>query len=418
MTEKRYKKLRTASELQSLMEGHYRQVKVFRFGKPLAWVTSGAPVEILRAMDILPVYPENYGALCGARGAGAALCEAMENRGYTQDLCGYAKESLAAAINPKDAPIGGLPRPDLLVCCSNICGTVLKWYEALARLYSAPLFLLDTPYVHEDDGRAPGHALDYVRGQIQDMIAWLEQTTRRRLKPDRLATTAALSSETTRLWRDIRDLCKARPSPLNAPDLFINMAPVVTLRGTREAVDFYKKLKAEVEERVAAGVGAIPHERFRLLWDNIAIWPRLYKFYSLFVDAGACFVVDTYTGGWAMNLEGQDPIDAVARTYTEVFLNQSVRFRADRMTEMMRDFGADGFVMHSNRSCKPYSLGQYDIKRLVSQRTGAPGLMVEADHCDIRAYAEESIKARVQAFMETLESARGQGPSQTAGNVV
>jgi len=27
---------------------------------------------------------------------------------------------------------------------------------------------------------------------------------------------------------------------------------------------------------------------------------------------------------------------------------------------------------------------------------------VEADHCDIRAYAEESIKARVQAFLETL----------------
>lgn len=406
MTEKRYKKLRTAPDLQSLMEGHYRQVKLFRLGKPLAWVTSGAPVEILRAMDILPVYPENYGALCGARGSGAPMCEAMENRGYAQDLCAYAKESLAAAFDPKGAPIGGLPRPDLLVCCSNICGTVLKWYEALARLYNAPLFLLDTPYIHEDDGRAPDHALDYVRGQIDDLIAWLERHTGRRLKPDRLAKTAALASETTRLWRDIRDLCKSRPAPLNAPDLFVNMAPVVTLRGTKEAVDFYRKLKAEVEERVAAGVGAIPEERFRLLWDNIAIWPRLYKFYALFVDAGACFVVDTYTGGWAMNLEGRDPLEAVARTYTEVFLNQSVRFRADRMSEMVRDFSVDGFVMHSNRSCKPYSLGQYDIKRLVTQRTGVPGLMVEADHCDIRAYAEESIKARVQVFMETLDSAR------------
>jgi benzoyl-CoA reductase/2-hydroxyglutaryl-CoA dehydratase subunit BcrC/BadD/HgdB len=58
--------------------------------------------------------------------------------------------------------------------------------------------------------------------------------------------------------------------------------------------------------------------------------------------------------------------------------------------------------MHSNRSCKPYSLGQYDMKRLVSERTGRPGLIIEADHCDPRAYAEEPIKTRVQAFMETL----------------
>ena len=412
MTEKRYKKLRTAPELQGLMEGHYREVKLsalakpLHLGKPLAWVTSGAPVEILRAMDILPVYPENYGALCGARGSGAAMCQDMEDRGYSQDLCSYAKESLAGALAPKDAPLGGLPRPDLLITCSNICGTVLKWYEALARIYNAPLFIIDTPYVHEDDGKSPDHALRYVKGQLQDHITWLEKHTGRKLKPDRLRRTAELSAETTRLWREIRDLCKARPSPLNAPDLFINMAPVVTLRGTKEARDFYARLKAEVEERVAQGIGAIPRERYRLLWDNIAIWPKLYRFYSLFTDHDACFVVDTYTGGWAMKIEGDDPLEAIARVYTEVFLNQSVHFRADRMTEMIRDFQCDGFVMHSNRSCKPYSLGQYDIKRLVTARTGVPGLLVEADHCDVRAYAEEPIRSRVQAFMETLAATR------------
>jgi benzoyl-CoA reductase/2-hydroxyglutaryl-CoA dehydratase subunit BcrC/BadD/HgdB len=353
-------------------------------------------------MDILPVYPENYGALCGARGAGADLCQVMENRGYSQDLCSYAKESLAAMVEPKRAPLDGLPKPDLLVCCTNICGTVLKWYEAVARHYQVPLFILDTPYIHEDHGAAPEHALRYVEQQLGDYIAWLEQHTRRKLKPEKLRQAAEYASETTRLWREIRELCKARPSPLNAPDLFVNMAPVVTLRGTKEVVEFYRKLKAEVQERVAQGVGAIPQERYRLLWDNIAIWPKLYRFYSLFADYGACFVVDTYTGGWAMTMGGGDPLASIARTYTEVFLNQSLRYRADRMAEMITDFGVDGFVMHSNRSCKPYSLGQYDIKRIVSGRTGAPGLVIEADHCDIRAYAEESIKARVQAFMETL----------------
>ena len=55
------------------------------------------------------------------------------------------------------------------------------------------------------------------------------------------------------------------------------MAPIVVLRGTKEAVSFYDKLKVEVEERVARGEGALLEERYRLLWDNIAIWFRLFR---------------------------------------------------------------------------------------------------------------------------------------------
>lgn len=37
------------------------------------------------------------------------------------------------------------------------------------------------------------------------------------------------------------------------------------------------------------------------------------------------------------------------------------------------------------------------------QETGVPGLMVEADMADPRAYVEEPIRNRVQAFLETLK---------------
>jgi len=409
MAEKRYKKLQTAAELNKLLEWHYTQAKYLRFGKPLAWVTSGAPVEILRAMGILALYPENYGALCGARGAAATLCAVVEGQGYTQDLCAYAKSSLGSMMTPKQAPLGGLPRPDVLICCNNICGTVLKWYEAVARFYDVPLFLLDTPFLHDEADTLPPHVVAYVLAQLGDLIEFLERHTRQRFKPAKLQEAAELANQATALWLEIRELCKAKPSPLNAPDLFVNMAPVVVLRGTRECVDFYRRLKAEVAQRVAQGVGAIPRERYRLLWDNIAIWPKLYRFYNLFVDYDACFVVDTYTGGWSLQLLGGDPLDGLARTYTAVFLNQSLQYRARRMIEMVEEFAVDGFVMHSNRSCKPYSLGQYDMKRLVSERTGRPGLIIEADHCDPRAYAEEPINTRVQAFMETLGGQEEQG---------
>jgi len=59
-------------------------------------------------------------------------------------------------------------------------------------------------------------------------------------------------------------------------------------------------------------------------------------------------------------------------------------------------------VMHCNRSCKPYSLGQYAIKRYVMERTGVPGLIIESDMCDARSFASEAVRTRIQAFMEAL----------------
>ena len=73
------------------------------------------------------------------------------------------------------------------------------------------------------------------------------------------------------------------------------------------------------------------------------------------------------------------------------------------MADLITRFDADGFVMHSNRSCKPYSVGQYDIRRIVTEQTGRPGLVIEADHSDPRSYDDEAIQARIQTFMEGLK---------------
>jgi hypothetical protein len=41
---------------------------------------------------------------------------------------------------------------------------------------------------------------------------------------------------------------------------------------------------------------------------------------------------------------------------------------------------------------------------LVGARSGVPGLILEADMCDTRLYAEEPIKNRIQAFLDLLEA--------------
>jgi benzoyl-CoA reductase/2-hydroxyglutaryl-CoA dehydratase subunit BcrC/BadD/HgdB len=396
-----YPRLQSLKKINQAMTRYYVQRKALARFRPLAYVTSGAPVEIMEAMGILTLYPENYGALCGARKAAVGLCQVAEATGYPADLCSYARSHIGAVLQPRNAPLKGMPRPDLLVCCNNICGTVLKWYEALAALYAVPLFVLDVPFQRTTPAEA--HIVAYVVDQLREFVAWLEAHTHRRLEPERFQSVLALSREAIALWQEILEFGQHRPSPINAPDLFVAMAPIVTLRGTRRAIDCYRRLKAELEERVAHGVGAVPDERYRLLWDNIAIWYRLYRFFRPFMDAGACFVADTYTNAWTVDIDLEEPFVSLARAYTGVFINVDLPTRLRTIADLARRFQVDGMVMHANRSCKPFSITQGDVRDGVRDELGLPVLILEADMCDARLYNEGAVQERVAAFLETLQ---------------
>lgn len=397
---RKYPRFQCFDTYNEIMGRYYLERKALAGEKRVAYVTSGAPVEILEALDVLTIYPENFGALCGARKVSVELCEIAEAAGYAPDLCSYAKGHIAASWKPEKAPLDGLPPPDMLVCCNNICGTVLKWYEALADYYGCPLFLLDVPF--QRDPEPEPHTISYIARQMEAFIAWSEDQAGKALDPDRFADTLRLSREAVALWTEIRELGRHRPSPINAPELFLAMAPIVVLRGTQSAVDFYRLMKAEAEERVTNGVAAVPGEKVRLLWDNIAIWYRLFRFFRIFAEQGACFVADTYTNAWSINIAPEDPIIGLARAYAAPFINLDLPTRSRVVNDLARRFEVDGMVMHANRSCKPFSLTQIDLKEGMREELGLPTLILEADMTDMRLYSEGIITERIAAFLEML----------------
>ena len=137
-------RLRASQKMKELMTRYYIGAKMAEgTDKKIAWISSGGPVEFLIAADIIPIYPENHGAMLGASRMSVELCEVAESLGYSRDLCSYARGDIGSALTKK-SPIGGLPRPNFLLACNNICGTVLKWYQALSRFFDVPLFFLDT----------------------------------------------------------------------------------------------------------------------------------------------------------------------------------------------------------------------------------------------------------------------------------
>ena len=119
-------------------------------------------------------------------------------------------------------------------------------------------------------------------------------------------------------------------------------------------------------------------------------------------NAGACFVADTYTNAWAVELAVDDPFNGLAQTYTGVFINIDLPTRLATIADLAERFGADGMVMHANRSCKPFSITQGDVRDALRAELGLPVLILEADMCDSRLYNEGAVRERVAAFLEVL----------------
>jgi bcr-type benzoyl-CoA reductase subunit B len=398
------RKIKCVKQMKEIMTEYYIEAKTAeQTGKKVAWITSGGPVEPLIAMDVIPVYPENHGAMIGAAKMGVDLCEKAETMGYSRDLCSYARSDIGCApIN--GGPIGGLPRPDMLVCCNNICGTVLKWYEIQARYYDVPLFILDTPFCHTEFSN---DAKKYVREQITEYVEFLEKVCGKKADDDRMAEVGRLAIEGQRLWQAVLDTTTHRPSPMSAFDAFFHLALIVTLRGTQVTIDYYTALLKEMKERVSAGIGAVPDEKYRLLWDNLPVWYRTRWLSEKFATQGACLVADTYTSAWCSSLKylkEDNFLDSMAEGYARIYLNISVDEMAENVVHMIDKYEVDGLVMHSNRSCKPYSLGQYDIQKIIQQKRGIPTLLIEADMVDERSFSESQIETRIDAFMEVLKN--------------
>jgi benzoyl-CoA reductase/2-hydroxyglutaryl-CoA dehydratase subunit BcrC/BadD/HgdB len=165
-------------------------------------------------------------------------------------------------------------------------------------------------------------------------------------------------------------------------------------------------LLSELKERVERGVAAITNERKRLMWDNIAMWYKVRDYANLFAEHGMNFVTATYTNAWAEttpHMDSDRPFDSMARAYSLVILNNNLNHRLHLMEKLIKEYQVDGLVIHSARSCKPYSVGQYDLKRLLMDRLGVPSVVIEGDITDSRAYSEEQARTRLDAFFEQME---------------
>jgi len=392
-------------KLNDMIARHYGEaLEAKKSGEKVAWATSIIPQELLETMNIKVVYPENHAAMLGARKDAPKFLKNAEDRGYSVDLCSYARVSIGYA-ELKESVAGNIPMPDFIVCCSNICNTVIKWYENLARDMNIPMILIDTPFNHTF--KVPEHAVKYIRGQIEHAIGQLESITGKKFDHDRFKEVMKISSETARWWKKATSLAMAQPSPFNGFDLFNYMAVIVCMRGKQEGLDLFKLWAEELQEKIDRGEGPWKDqpEVYRVMWDGIACWPHLADTSKILRKNGINLITSTYPDSWTVVYDSDD-LDSMARAYSSNYANRNLEYGTGNIVQIVKDFSLDGIIYHSNRSCKLMDFRQYEVQRQVQEQTGVVSVIFDGDQTDPNAFSLAQYETRIQALMEMMEQRR------------
>ena len=403
------KRIMATKDMKQFMADYYYELDaaVKSKDKKVAWCTSVGPAEILRSLGFYVYFPENHGAMLGSTRMATDLIPYANAIGYSPDICSYLTSDIGAYLK-KITPLSqvyegikSIPKPDVLIFNTNQCRDVQDWLGWYAKEFDVPLIGIHT---HRGINGVSERHVSSIAQQMEDMIEPLEKISGNKFDMDELKKVLSLSRECSDLWMKVLETASAVPSPLTFFDGTIHMGPAVVLRGTQQAVDYYKILLAELEERVKNQDGAVDDERFRLYWDGMPIWGRLRAHSELFAIHKACIVASTYCNSWIFSdFDSKDPFGSMAKAYTELFIVRSDEAKEKYIKEMIDFYKVDGVIFHDARTCPSNTNNRYGMPQRLEAETGIPNLVIDGDLNDLRCISDEQTATNIEALIEQLE---------------
>ncbi|RMH45089.1 MAG: benzoyl-CoA reductase subunit B [Deltaproteobacteria bacterium] len=420
MSESAHKEPSQLRQKQMIADHFARLARAKQDGKKVVYTfVPGNLTELFHAFGVLPVYPEINALQSGMRQKSGAYIAEAEKLGHSEDVCTYVKCDIGMLKSGNIGPTGEpLPEPDLLVLSYTGCFTFMKWFELLKEEYDCPVVMLHVPY--QGDGRITDSMRRYVVDQLRtELIPALESITGTRYDEARLQEALALSARAEDDLVAVLESAKHRPSPIDAYFGGVYyIGPIFTaFRGTQAAVDYYRDLRAEVEDRIAKGLGPVTpdgvltEEKYRLVVEGPPNWTSFREFWKMFYDEGAVVVASTYTkvGGVYDNGFRHDPerpLETLADYCHGCYTNLNLPTRVEMLARYVRDYDADGLLINSVKSCNSFSAGQLLILREVEKRTGKAATFIETDLVDPRYFSAANVKNRIESYLQMVDQKR------------
>lgn len=400
-------KIKATETMKEIMGKYFQSLE--NGNKKIAWCTSVGPAELLRSFGFEVYFPENHGALLGATRTAMDFIPEAIKCGYSGHVCSYTTADIGAFLK-KESPLQthynmqGVPKPDIIAYNTNQCREVEDWFTFYADHFNCPIVGIQPPR-HLDE--VTKDEVDLVVKQFKRMIPTCEEVSGKKFDLDSFKETVKLSKEATLLWQKVLKTSTAMNAPLSFFDGTIHMGPIVVLRGTQIAKDYYTLLLAELEENVKNDIGFVPQATCRVFWEGMPIWGKLRMMSDLFNQNKAAVVASTYCSSWVFDqFDENEPFESTARAYTGIFINLSEKAKMKMLANWFEEFKIDGIVYHDSKTCFNNSNAKFGMPQRLKEMTGVPALIIEGDLCDLRFFSEGQSITKIETFIEQIQDAK------------
>ena len=427
------KRLKSMYPLRAKVDETYKKgVEAMMAGKATVWSMANwwEGDMIIKAMDLETVYPENYGTVCASAGIAESYLDRADAAGFPTHLCGYARNCFGYTVRmieelngeiPSEAPMGGMPKPILLLASDTACDARYKWFQALGHYMDVPVWTLEMPIpgvkelfmegVHES-------CIHLLVRHLRDFVTFLEHLLGKNMDWDRLDDIVHYTVEANRVWHEVNELRKAKPCPMHGRDFWSAMPPSLFLMGdVKDTVRLYQDLYDEVKYNVDNHIGSIPEEKYRLLFSELPPWHSL-GFFDELAERGWNIVIESwsYHPPIPIDLSGiSDPLERIARHtfqwetgYYERALKdgEHLGFLACPYLVYAKDYKCDGALLHPLITCRSASTHLHYLRDMLMRRIKVPSIIVEGDIVDLRLFDPADALRRAEPFEETMEHHR------------
>jgi benzoyl-CoA reductase/2-hydroxyglutaryl-CoA dehydratase subunit BcrC/BadD/HgdB len=329
---------------------------------------------------------------------------------------------------PPESPWGGQVKPDVMLGSGQmLCDPRNKWFQAAQHyMPDVPVYDVGLPWpAYESDydyRQVQDYYVKYIVKELKGLVKFLEKHTGKKIDWERLSELVALTDKTWDLIWETYELRRAVPSPMGTGDAMNTMVPIVFMMGTQQAYDFFQDLNKELKQKIANKEGEVPDEKYRLLWGGgLPAWFALSDF-NYFNSKGAVFPVETTyrmieaTYNFDIDLSQiSDPLEHIAWRWVKFWTYWHDRASkrpgshpdVERLIKYIEDYKIDGIVMHEAFSCRSWHPGLiWQLNLLKKVYRDIPSLVLESDIVDISSYNEADTRARIDAFIDTLEAVK------------
>ena len=401
--------LQTSGEILEAYFSYYGGLKKAKEeGKPVVWVFGCSPREILHAADATAVYLEHLPFILGLQGQGSHYMQIAEEHGFSKDTCGTHRCFLGCGFSKAEERDPFLNQnfaaPDLILVDNFPCMSESKSFLAMADHYKCPYYIIDTP-INTWGAHPPGHALEYVKGQIEGAINFLAENGLN-IDRDKLKEAVRLTKQSISLWRKINDLRKIPPTVMGSMDGLATAVLLMSVLPPGQAVALLKKAHNELKEKIDQKNSFVAEEKLRLMFWGV---PPTYDMQLLdsVEKYGAVFsssMIECATGGSCdpSYMDPDKPLKSIAHRMLVDVLNPLTDNMVKHVIQDLKDFSIDGLVLSVKRSC---GLLPGFIRQIIDaayKEVGVPAMIVEIDGMDHREYDYVAARANLDSFVETL----------------